>query len=298
MIKKLILSLAAFFLIIYFAGEYQPARYYSLLCTDTNAAKDGGWNYDYDSFFIGKNGCLYDPGSISINDIPPVIDTKNTDNPKKPLWYVNGANHRASWVLPEMHLLAKNSGRPVVGIYNSTLGGRFPDVLSDSINESKVAKILASQIVQNISSNTPVYISCNSQGAMHVSHGLQQAVKTLSLKYNKSELEARLTKIHVETAGGAGKYFPDGPQYIHYANTRDPVPYKAGVLSVNAQKGKNAVIVEFTDQDNNALEPKYRWVGPLTMKFINVHGFNMYIQYRQAFEKVYQQRDKSLLRQE
>lgn len=287
-LKKIIFSLIILLFIIYISGEFKPARYYSLLCTDPNAAKDGQWNYSYDSFLIGNNGCLYDPKSVSIDQIPPAIDSAAGSNQQIPLWYVNGANHRADWVLPEMHLLAKNSGRPVIAIYNATMGGRFPDAISDGLKESKVAKVLADQIVYNLTINKPVYISCSSQGAIHVSQGLHQAIDILSKKISKPELNKLLTKIHVETAGGAGKTFPDGPQYIHYVNTRDPVPGNAGVLSSNAQPGKNAVIYEFTDSDDDPMEPKYRWVGPLTINFIYVHGFNMYIQYRQAFDELYQ----------
>jgi len=289
-LKKTIFGMVILSLIIYFSGEFKPARYYSLLCTDSTATKGGLWNYEYDSYFIGSNGCLYDPDSVPIDKVPPVFISSDNTNQKTPLWYINGANHRADWVLPEMHLLAQNSGRPVVAIYNATLGGRFPDAISDSLNENKIAKVLATQILHNLSINKEIYISCNSQGAMHVSHGLQQTVEELNKSYSPLEINKLLNKIHVETAGGAGKIFPDGPQYIHYINSNDPVPYHAGVLSNGAHKGKNALIVEFSDHDSDPIEPKYRFVGPLTTKFINVHGFNMYIQYRQAFDKLYQRK--------
>lgn len=289
MLKKISLTLSICLVLVYFSGEFKPARYYALLCTDINAATDGNWNSAYDGYFIGNNGCLYDPTTTSIENVPPANETTSPSNQKTALWYINGANHRANWVLPEMHLLAKNSGRPVISIYNATIGGRVPDAISDSNNESKVAKVLAAQIVKNITNNIPVFISCNSQGAIHASQGLNQAIESLSLVYNKPELKTQLAKIHVETAGGASKVFPNGPQYIHYVNSRDPVPLKIGVLSADAEQGENAVIAEFTDKDTNALEPKYRFVGPLTLKFINVHGFNIYNQHRQPFEEFYQQ---------
>ncbi|PCJ20912.1 MAG: hypothetical protein COB04_03325 [Gammaproteobacteria bacterium] len=286
-IKKGLLAITVLVLLVYVTGEYKPARYYSLLCVDTSAAESGEWNDHYDGYIIGANGCLYDPAIVSINDVPSVVSASSQETLRTPIWYVNGANHRADWVLPEMHLLAENSGRPVVAIYNATLGGRLPDAISDGLRESKVAKTIASQIIRNLLDHQDVYISCNSQGAYHVSKGLSQAITTLSGKFDRGELTALLSKVHVETAGGAASAFPDGPQYIHYVNSHDPVPSSAGVLSGGAQPGADAVIVEFSGHDDDALEPKYRWVGPLTGKFLNVHGFNLYRQYRQPFDATY-----------
>lgn len=132
-----ILGWAAFLLLGYgllylLSTEYRPARHGALLCTDPAALPGGRWNSAYDGAWMGAQACLYDPARIGLDDIPAVTDPRTFDSGNRQLVYVNGANHQVDWTLPELHLLAQQTGAPVVAVYNATQGGRVPDAIHDA----------------------------------------------------------------------------------------------------------------------------------------------------------------------
>ncbi len=47
-----------------------------------------------------------------------------------------------------------------------------------------------------------------------------------------------------------GLHYPDGPDYVHYANMRDIVPLLTGVLAKGSYPGKGAVIGAFYYEDH------------------------------------------------
>ena len=293
MLMKTLLNRVALWSVVALVGfvistEFRPAKYHALLCTDPAAVQAGEWNFRYDGFYIGADGCLYDPSKTSLEDVPPVIgDNATTD--RVPLLYVNGANHRVDWTMPELHILAEDSERPVIGIYNATAGGRFPDAITDSLagDQSRVVETLETIIWQAFERGEEVHLKANSQGAVHSSNALFAVSAQLHNQFGAERAKELLSKVHLETAGGAATHYPDGPRYLHYVNERDPVPRAAGVMVSGSQPGTNAVIATFTDLDIDPLEPKYRWVGPLTMRFIAAHGFMVYQYHRRPFERVY-----------
>ena len=257
----------AFLLALFVGYEFQPARYHALLCMDSESVDAGNWNSAYDGYYIGDNGCLYDPAVTSFSEVPPVT-LPDTNKNASPLWYINGANLRADWVLAQMHLIAKSSGRPVIAIYNSTLGGRFLDAPGDILWESRAVNTTANLIKKSLSSQEALYFQANSQGAMHMASALKKVSEGVPV--------AQLNDINVHTAGGASLFYPDGPKYIHLANLKDPVPESSGVLFDGAEPGLNAEIITFSDKILEPLETSFRFLDPLTRLFMQVHGFKTY----------------------
>ena len=289
MLGWLTLFAAGYGLIYLLSTEYRPARYGALLCTDPAALTGGRWNSAYDGVWLGAQSCLYDPAHHTLDDVPPVTDPRTHDPGTPVLVYVNGANHRVDWTLPELHLLAQQTGGPVVAVYNATQGGRMFDAIHGALQgvASPPVRTLTDTIVARVSAGQEIHLKANSQGAIHLSHALEAVRTRLAMRMHPDELTVALHRIRVETAGGAASRWIDGPRYVHYVNRRDPVPLRAGVLSKNAWPGADAVLATFSDYDEDPLEPKYRFVGPLSRRFIGVHGFGVYHRHRLPFDVVY-----------
>jgi len=283
--------------IFYLSGEYQPVRYYAELCDDKNAAPDGDWHHKYDGFFIGDKGCLYNPKSTNIADVPTIItynESSDEESIIEPIWYVNGIDHRIDWTLMEMELLSQKAERPVIGIYNATRGGRIPDTLIKVNNNSAVANTLSAAIAQQSAQGHEVFIRANSQGAVHTSFALKKALSALKIAFNDEGFKKIGDNIHVETAAATTDSFPAGAKYLHYINVYDPIPKRSGILSNHSDPlapvttDPNTVIARFADKDtNNPIESKYHWLGPMSKRFSRVHGFNIYLKYRQPFQQLH-----------
>ena len=264
---KILMISSMLLVILFVVYEFQPAKYHALLCMDEKAAKSGSWNSAYDGYYIGRDGCLYDPALTPFMDVPPVI-LSGTNNKASPLFYINGANLRADWVLAQMHFISKISGRPVIAIYNSTLGSRLLDLPGDYFWGSRTVDTAARLIKQGIRLKKQLYFQASSQGAVHMSKALQKAAQSVSA--------VQLNDVNVHTAGGVSLFYPDGPRYIHLINLKDPAPEKTGVLSKGAKPGLNAEIVTFSDENLEPMEVNFRFLGPLTRLFLRVHGLKTY----------------------
>ena len=289
MLGWLALFASGYGLVYLMSTEYRPARYGALLCTDPAALPGGRWNSAYDGAWLGAQACLYDPAHHALSDVPPVTDPRTVDRQTRLLVYVNGANHRVDWTLPELHLLAQQTGGPVVAVYNATEGGRVFDAIHDARQgaSSPPVATLADAIVARVSAGQEIHLKANSQGAIHLSHALTAVRARLAGQLSGDDLHQALDRIRVETAGGAASRWIDGPRYVHYVNRRDPVPARAGVLAPDARPGAGAVLAAFSDFDADPLEPKYRFVGPLSRRFVGVHGFGIYHRHRQPFDVLY-----------
>lgn len=253
-------------LLVGFFYEYQPAHYQALLCTDKQAEPGGQWNSAYDGYFIGANGCVYRPDTV-LEELPPLV-LENTNRKATPLWYVNGANLRIDWVQAHMHRLTLSSDRPVLAVYNATMGGRFLDAINDTFRGSRASGVIERIILESLARGNDAYFQVNSQGAIHMAQALRRVVTMLSAE--------QLQKVHVLTVGAASAHFPDGPDYIHLANEKDPVPLNVGVLSADAHVGAGAKVIRFSGVDRDPLEMRFRFFGPLTHAFLRVHGLMVY----------------------
>jgi len=277
-------SLLIIFLLIAFY-EFRPNQYAGLTCVDKKAATLGKWNFHYDGDYLGANGCPYDPKQTELAEVPPIkVGPPQGD---EPFYYVNGANHRVKWALAENYVLARDLGRPVVGIYNGTLGGRFPDALLRGLFPGHVLDTLTELLWQHVSQGKPIHIRANSQGTIEMSHALQAVRDRLMRQQPPERVDELMDLIRFETAGSAIKDFPDGPRYVHYVNLKDPVPKAAGIMASGSHPGRGAVIACFDAYDEDPIENRYRWIDPLTQRFLAVHGFMVYRHYRRPFDELY-----------
>ena len=268
------------------AYEYQPARYQALYCLDPGAVPWGEWMWRYDGYLIGARGCVYAPDRTKLPRVPPVVGASSAAGGAA-LWFVNGANLRIDWVMAQLVRTAASTGRPVVGFYNSTYGGRFPDALLDYYYSSAVADTLAVAIMEALRDGRPVHIRATSQGAVFTAKALADVRERLRIEVSEARTLAMMKNIKVETGGGAASRWPDGPKYVHYINLRDPVARHAGVVSEGAEPGRGAVIAEFEAFTKHPLGQRFRWLDPLTVRYLGVHGFSVYNDYRRPFDDLY-----------
>jgi len=274
--------LVVFLLITFY--EFRPNQYAGLMCTDPKAAPLGHWNFHYDGDYLGADGCPYDPRQTDWTDVPPI--RVGPQRSAEPLFYINGANHRVKWMLAENYVLARDLGRPVIGVYNGTLGGRFPDALLRGLFPGRIVDTLTTLLWQHVSQGKSIEIRAYSQGTIEMSHALQAVRDRLAQQYPAEQVDARMGLIHFETAGSAIKSFPDGPRYVHYVNLHDPVPKAAGVLASGSHPGRGAIIACFAAYDHDPIENRYRWIDPLTQRFLAVHGFMVYRRHQRPFEEM------------
>lgn len=276
----------------YTSGEFHPARYYSLLCDNPNASPDGNWNHNYHGFYIGAQGCLYDPDKFKIDEVPPIVAYEQASD-NTPAWYINGINQRINWTYLELQIFSRQSQRPVIGIYNATKGGRLPDLLKKIDKTDKVVANLSASIAQLSAKGKTVFIRANSQGAHYASLALAESLEALRVAFEETQFKDIAKNIQVETGAAATNFFPTGPKYLHYINSLDPVPRRAGILSKQHDPSTplilepNTVIARFSAKDKNPLEAKLHWLGPISKRFISVHGFNIYLKHRLPFEQIY-----------
>ena len=135
-----------------------------------------------------------------------------------------------------------------------------------------MATISAEKVINEaLSQEEDVFFQVNSQGATHIATALREI--------QKQDQVRPLNRVHVLTAGGAAPEFPDGPVYVHLINRKDPVPSRAGIASKGAKPGENAKIIHFSTNDPNPMEGDFRFIDPLTRKFLSAHGFMAYQKY-------------------
>ena len=192
----------------------------------------------FDGYYVGADTLLFDHLTTSILDVPPVYPEIILND--EPIWFVNGAGNDVTRQYKSMEEIAEFTGRPVVGIHNGTKGGKL-DALEiilpiNSIVETAIKK----SVLEIIDTDTEVLLLGHSQGAFHLARSLRSLENQLS--------NNQLGQLMVETSGGAGMWFPRGPQYVHYANEGDQAPKLHGVLTPGAIPGNRSVILTFDDE--------------------------------------------------
>jgi hypothetical protein len=166
--------------------------------------------------------------------------------------------------------IADASGCEVVGVHNAT-GGLTMDVLEAAATLAGVDQgavtALAQLTLELLATERPFLLAGHSQGGLIVAHALK-AVREFAHAQGQSprEIDKLMGRIHVETHGATGFTYPDGPCYVHYHNTKDPIPstynrdeklaapMKAAQLLIHTRKrdprahlGKDAVVMSFSD---------------------------------------------------
>lgn len=213
---------------------------------------------DYDGFYVGADGNTYSP-STPLNQIP-AVQPSDGRTPNETLIYVNGINTTKDGQFGSLQAIADQTGAQVIGIHNSTQGG-FVDVIQSigdtlDIGNNPAVDTLADTVYNELRAGRPVHLMAHSQGALITSRALQDVKNRLMLEDGMSRRDAEnlLSNVKVETFGGAAGSYPNGPQYVHYVNRRDPVAALFGLgpfANPFVQAGRGAVVHRFSEGDNS-----------------------------------------------
>ncbi|HEX8704419.1 MAG TPA: PE-PPE domain-containing protein [Myxococcaceae bacterium] len=231
----------------------------------------------FDGMFLGAWPQTFPPGT-PLDQIPAVTPNTstfpqgpsgNTDAGKTVL-YVNGIGTSLGSQAVEMQQIADQTGMRVIGIHNST-EGMVADVVEAAgiklpfVNDlisfvtGKGAKgsnpavdTLADAMYTELKAGRDVHVMGYSQGALITARALKDLANRLRIEDGlpQDQVEQMMSRINVETFGGAGAIFPDGPNYVHYVNTRDIVPMAFGQgnpLDPFRDAGRGAVVHTFTE---------------------------------------------------
>lgn len=217
------------------------------------AARASQGDRQFDGLFVGAGGRTYSP-STSLGGVQPVLPRGGVTSDET-LIYVNGINTTKDGQLNSLQRIADNTGARVVGIHNSTQGATLDIVQSIGdtldIGRNPAVDTLASTVYDEITAGRNVHLMAHSQGGLITSRALTDVRNRLMLEDGllAREAERVLSRVQVETFGGAAAYYPDGPRYVHYVNRLDPVPGLFGlgpVANPFVHSGRGAVVHRFT----------------------------------------------------
>jgi hypothetical protein len=203
-----------------------------------NAAKDKS----NDGKLVGANGATFAAGT-ALSQIPGV--TPDSGKSKGTVVFVNGMLTPLSQQVSDMKAIANAYGSTVLGVHNATEGLVADGVQSAAdvagIGQNAAVESLKATILQELRAGRELHLVAHSQGAIITQRALRAA---------KAELgEEKLKLLTVDTFGGAGGVYPDGPKYTHWINTKDMVPNMFGLgwdgSIRNAGAGRDAVIHRF-----------------------------------------------------
>jgi pimeloyl-ACP methyl ester carboxylesterase len=253
----------------------------------------------FDGKLVGSgSNAVFEPGT-PLHLIPAVTpqtlpssprSNRSTDNPATTVLYVNGILTDLASQQSEMQQIANSTGMRVIGIHNSTEGAAADvfeatqDKLSlledvtgvDRKGSNPAVDTLADAMYTELKAGRDVHVMGYSQGALITARALRDLAQRLRVEDGlpQAQVEQLMSRINVETFGGAGAIFPDGPNYVHYVNTRDIVPMAFGQgngLDPLREPGRGAVVHTFT-----AARPG---------KFVDAHDLDeSYLSHRVPFQ--------------
>ena len=182
----------------------------------------------YDGHLVGAGGQTFPPGT-PLKDIPGVTP-RNNPNPTETFIYVNGISNTKDQQFNSMQAIADRTGAKVVGIHNATEGmvADLAQCVKDKLDKGTNPAVdsMADTVYSELKAGRGVHLFAHSQGALVTSRALTDVANRLRIEdgMSKADVEKLLSKVQVETFGGAAANFPDGPQYVHYVNNKDIVP--------------------------------------------------------------------------
>lgn len=217
------------------------------------AARASQGDRAFDGLFVGAGGRTYSP-STSLSAVQAVTP-RNGVTSDETIVYVNGINTTRDAQLNSLQQIADRTGARVVGIHNATQGATLDIIQSIGdtldIGRNPAVDTLASTVYDEITAGRNVHLMAHSQGGLITSRALTDVRNRLILEDGLSTREAErvLSRVKVETFGGAAANYPDGPQYVHYVNRLDPVPGLFGLgpfANPLVHPGRGAVTHRFT----------------------------------------------------
>ena len=197
-----------------------------------------------DGFYMGGDICLYDPASVSEENVPRFRGSRAaTDAPT--LYYVNGANGSPVITAFNVAALAESSQIAVLAIFYAGDGTAPLTQALPAVSSGAAVETLKGVIADHLARQEPVHIRGGSAGTVVISEAIHGTRNRLARETRlRGNWAAPLGLLRVETHGSVARDFPDGPRYIHYAAKPDPVP-KIGVVGPVAHPGARALIASF-----------------------------------------------------
>jgi hypothetical protein len=216
-----------------------------------------GSDRDFDGLFVGAGGRTYPP-STPLAQVPAVLPGDGRA-PRGTIVYVNGISTTKDAQFGSLQQIADRTGARVVGVHNATQGG-VVDVIQSAgdtfdIGRNPAVDTLADTVYEEITAGRTIHLMAHSQGALITSRALQDVYQRLRLEdgLSRREAERLLSRVEVETFGGAAGSYPDGPRYVHYVNRRDAVATLFGLgpfANQLVRPGRGAVVHRFNEGDN------------------------------------------------
>jgi hypothetical protein len=235
----------------------------------------------YDGMLVGANGQTFPPGT-PLSSVPAATPYDGLRNDETIL-YVNGVGEDLAQQGVSMQAAANATGSRVIGVHNAT-DGFAQDALQTvgdiaDTGQDKAVDSLTDTIYGELKAGRGVHIMAHSQGGAETARALTNVQQRLiSDGMSPEQAKNAMGAIKVETFAAAASVWPNGPKYVHYVNTADPVAELLGVGQDTgakvAQAGQGAVIRQFTDVPWNDV--------------LKVHDFNtVYLDHWQPFDQVY-----------
>jgi hypothetical protein len=235
----------------------------------------------YDGMLVGAHGQTFPPGT-PLSNIPAATPAGGVRNDET-LLFVNGVGEDLSSQGVSMQAAANATGSRVIGIHNAT-DGFAQDALQTvgdiaGTGQDKAVDTLTNTIYGELKAGRGVHIMAHSQGGAETARALTNVQQRLiSDGMTPEQAQNAMGAIKVETFAAAASVWPNGPQYVHYVNTADPVAELLGVGqdtgAKTAQAGQGAVIRQFTEVPWNDV--------------LKVHDFNtVYLDNWKPFDQVY-----------
>jgi hypothetical protein len=227
--------------------------------TGVFTAPSGSKDKVYDGKLMGAGGQAFDP-STPLSQVPAYTPKDGVKQPGT-IIYVNGMMTDKKGQEDTLQAIADKTGQRTIGIHNST-EGFFKDLgqcITDKMDKGKNPAVdtLADSLYNELKAGRDVHLMAHSQGGLITSRALNDVAKRLRVEdgLSKSDIEAKLGKVSVETFGAAAATYPDGPKYVHYVNDKDPVPGLFGLgtsgkgpLDLLKHAGKDAKIRYFSEK--------------------------------------------------
>ena len=190
----------------------------------------------FDGYFLDGKGQAH-PASTPLGSLERLGKEGDPD-----VVYVNGIMTSLDRQLEDMTRLAKLGNR-VVGVHNAT-AGFFRDIgqsMMDKVNRGPNSAVttVKSLVKTATAVGEQLKFVAHSQGALVVSRAIDELLK------EEAVTPESLSKISVDTYGGASYTFPEGPKYHHHMNLCDPVPMLTGAGYQGMLKHPPGVKMEF-----------------------------------------------------
>ncbi|QDE68374.1 MULTISPECIES: hypothetical protein [Myxococcus] len=182
----------------------------------------------FDGKLVGAGGQTFEPNT-PLNQVPAFVPANNP-NATATVVYVNGISTNKDGQARELQALANSTGMRAIGVHNAT-SGMIADVIQaakDKLNKGKNPAVdsLSDIVYSELKAGRDIHLVGYSHGGLITSRALKDVGNRLRIEdgMSKAQVEQLLSRVNVETFGAAATTYPDGPNYVHYVNNKDPVP--------------------------------------------------------------------------